>query len=128
VSVSSVQLDAELHAAERALEAATERHRAAEHALWAMVSRSGRVDTSPEQVHQARAELADADRAHAEAEGLVADFRKRLREAEEREQRLLAVTDMVIARDEARRNDALRPVGPGKPKPRRSLLQRLFRR
>jgi uncharacterized NAD(P)/FAD-binding protein YdhS len=128
VSVSSVQLDAQLHAAERALEAATERHRAAEHALWAVVSRSGHDPVSAEEVQTARAEVAEANRVHAEAEAFVADVRRRLNHAEERERRLLAVTDMLIARDDARRNGKMSPVGPGAKPRHRSLLQRLLRR
>jgi hypothetical protein len=129
VSVSSVQLDAELHAAKRALDAAIERHRAAEHALWAVVSRSGHDPVSAEEVLAARAEVAEANRVQADAEALVAELGWRHDEAEERERRLLAVTDMVIARDEARKNETMRAVGPGVVKPRRrSLLQRLFRR
>jgi multidrug resistance efflux pump len=128
VSVSSVQLDAELHAAERALEAATERHRAAEHALWGVVSRSGHDPVSAEEVQAARAEVAEANRVHAEAEALVADLRGRHHQAEERERQLLAVTDMLIARDDARRNGKMTPVGPVANPRHRSLLQRLLRR
>lgn len=132
MSVKTTQLDDELHAAERALEAATERRREAERNLWAMVSRSGRADVSSEQVLQARTDVADADRARSEAEALVRDLRTRLREAHEREQRLMAVTDMGIARDEARRHPGANGAGTSPvekaPKKRRSLLGRLFGR
>jgi hypothetical protein len=106
---------------------ATERREAAERDLWAMVSRSGHDPVTSEDVQAARSEVAEANRAHAEAEAFVADLRKRLHQAEERETRLMAVTDMLIARDEARRMDGLRAVGPGTAKPRRSLLARLWR-
>lgn len=133
MSVNTTQLDDELRAAERALEAATERRRAAERNLWATVSRSGRVEVSSEQVVQARADLADADRARSEAEALAQGLRTRLREAHEREQRLMAVTDMGIARNEARRQPVANAGVRKAPleqagKPRRSLLDRLLGR
>jgi arginine utilization protein RocB len=132
VSVSKTQLADELHAAERALEAATERRRDAERDLWAMVSRSGRAEVSSEQVLQARADLAAADRARAEVETQIQELRTRLREANERELRLMAVTDMVMARDQARHEPGANGVGTSPvekgPTKRRSLLGRLFGR
>src|SRR5947208_4212658 len=68
MSVSRVQIDAELHTAERALEAATERRRAAEHELWEAVGKSGKKNVPPERIEEARAELAEADRVLAETE------------------------------------------------------------
>jgi chromosome segregation ATPase len=132
VSVSKLQIDSELHAAEAALEAATERRQVAEHALWEAVGASGKRATGQELVDAARAELAEAEKARADAEALVADLRKRLSQAQERETRLYAITDMLMARDEARRADGAHgphngngdsPAKPG----RRSFLDR-FRR
>jgi hypothetical protein len=132
VRVGKTQLDEELHEAERALDAATERRREAERDLWATVSRSGRAEVSSEQVLQARADLAAADRARADADASLQGLRTRIREAQERELRLMAVTDMVMARDEARRqpgsNGVAKAPAEEAPKNRRSLLGRLFGR
>jgi outer membrane PBP1 activator LpoA protein len=130
MSVSKLQIDSELHAAERALEAATERRRVAEHALWQAVGASAKKATGKELVDAARAEQAEAEKARVEAEALVAELRRRLVHAQERETSLLAVTDMLMARDDARRaNGAHSPHngnGGSSPKPgRRSLLDRL---
>jgi hypothetical protein len=62
----------------------------------------------------------------------VVDLRKQLEHAQERERRLLAITDMLIAREEARRaNGAHSPHngngGPSTKPSRRSLFDR-FRR
>ena len=137
MSVTKLQIDGELHAAEHALEAATERRRTAEHALWEAVSSSGKSGTKQwrrmERVDAARAELAEAEQVLADTQALVADLRKQLEHAQERETRLLAITDMLIAREEARRaNGAHGPHngngGPStKPGRRRSFLDR-FRR
>ena len=107
MSVSKLQIDAELHAAERAVEGATERRRTAEHALWEAVRSSGKSKKKlwrrRERVDAARAELAEAEKVLAETQALVVDLRKQLEHAQERETRLLAITDMLIAREEARR-------------------------
>jgi len=128
MSVSKLQIDSELHAAELALEAATERRRVAEHALWEAVGASAQT-SGKELVDAARAERAEAEKARVEAEAVVADLRRRLAHAQERETSLLAVTDMLIARDEARRaNGAHSPHNGngGSPKSgRRSFLDRL---
>ena len=136
MSVTKLQIDAELHAAELAVEAATERRRTAEHALWEAVGSSGKSGKKQwrriERVDAARAELAEAEQVLADIQALVADLRKQLEHAQERETRLLAITDMLIAREEARRaNGAHGPhYGNGGPSPkpgRRSFLDR-FRR
>ena len=131
MSVSRVQIDAELHTAERALEAATERRRAAEHALWEAVGKSGKKNVPAQLVEDARAELAEAERVRVETEALVVSLRKQLQLAQERETRLLAITDMLLAREEARRAEAAQGKGNGHPRPspggRRSFLDR-FRR
>jgi outer membrane PBP1 activator LpoA protein len=136
MSVSKLQIDAELHAAERALEGATERRRTAEQGLWEAVSSSGKSGKKlwrrRERVDAARAELAEAEQVLADSQALVVELRKQLEHAQERETRLLAITDMLIAREEARRaNGAHGPHnGNGSPstKPsRRSLFDR-FRR
>jgi hypothetical protein len=136
MSVTKLQVDGELQAAERALEAATERRRVAEQGLWEAVSLSGKSGKKQwrrrGRVEAARAELAEAEQALADAQALVVDLRKRLDQAQERETRLLAITDMLIARDEARRaNGAHGPHdgnGHASPKPgRRSFFDR-FRR
>ena len=62
----------------------------------------------------------------------MVDLRKQLEHAQERETRLLAITDMLIAREEARRGNGSHPPQNGNggqsPKPgRRSFLDR-FRR
>jgi len=106
MSVSKLQIDEELQSAESALEAATERRRTAEHALWEAVSssgKSGRKWRRRERVDEARAELAEAEKALADTQALVVDLRKQLEHAQEREARLMAITDMLIAREEARR-------------------------
>lgn len=132
VSVSLTQLNGELRAAERALEAATERRDTAEGDLWALVRRSGWDQVSSEEVAQARAELAEADRARTEAEAAVVDVRRRLEAAEQHEVRLRTVADVLMARGEATRrttlNGAAKPPSERAPKPRRSLFSRLFGR
>lgn len=134
MSVTKLQIDEELHAAEGALEAATERRRAAEHALWEAVSSSGKSGKKQwrrvGRVEAARAELAEAEQALTDAQALVVDLRRQLDHAQEREARLLAVTDMLIARDEARRAEGARAPhnGNGWASPkraRRSFLDRL---
>jgi hypothetical protein len=133
VSVSRLQIDDELHAAERALEAATERRHAAEQALWQAVSssgKSGKMWRRKERVDIARSELAEAEQALADAEALAVDLRKQLQYAQEREERLMAVTDMLLAREDARRADESHGKVNGHPPKaglRRSLLDR-FRR
>jgi outer membrane PBP1 activator LpoA protein len=137
MSVSKLQIDAELDAAESALEAAAERRRSAEHALWEAVSSSGKSRKKlwrrRERVDEARVALAEAEQVQADSQALVVELRKRLAHAQEREASLLAVTDMLIARDEARRaNGAHGPHngngGPAsKPARRLSFLDR-FRR
>ena len=136
MSVTKLQIDGELHAAERALDAATERRRTAEHALWEAVSSSGKSGKKQwrrmERVDAARAELAEAEKDLANTQALVVDLRKQLEHAQERETRLLAITDMLIAREEARRaNGAHGPHnsngGPSVKPGRRSLFDR-FRR
>lgn len=107
MSVSRLQLDSELQAAERALEAATERRRIAEHALWEAVRSSGKPGKKQwrrqERVNTAREEMAEAEQTRLDAEALVVDLRKQVTHAQERETRLMAITDMLLARDEARR-------------------------
>jgi hypothetical protein len=130
MSVSRLQIDSELHAAEDALEAATERRRVAEHALWQAVGSSGKKAAGKDLVDAARAELAEADGARVEAERLVADLRRRLAHAQEREASLMAVTDMLIARDEARRANGAHSSnggngGPSQKPGRRSFFDRL---
>ena len=137
MSVSKLQIDAELHAAERTLEGAIERRRTAEQALWEAVSSSGKSGKKlwrrRERVDAARAELAEAEHALADSQAVVVDLRKQLEHAQERETRLLAITDMLIAREEARRADGAHGPqnGNGSPSPkpsrRRSFLDR-FRR
>jgi len=136
MSVTKLQIDTELHAAERALEAATERRRTAEHDLWEAVRSSGKPGRKwrrRERVDAARIKLAEAEEALADAEAIVAGLRKQLEHAQERETRLLAITDMLLAREEARRGNgghALQGNGtsPAAPTPgRRSFLDR-FRR
>jgi hypothetical protein len=128
MSVSRAHIDADLEAAEHALEAATERRQVAEHGLWQTVSRSGKKDFPTERVDEARAELAEAERVLGESERLVAELRRKQVYAKEREDRLLAITDMLMARDDARRGkgngggvDSPRP----KPARKRSFLDRL---
>ena len=133
MSVSKLQIDAELHAAEIALETATERRRAAEQGLWEAVSSSGRSRKKlwrrRERVEEARAALAEAEKALADSQAVVVDLRQRLENAQQREARLLAVTDMTMARDEARRaNGAHSPHngnGRSQKSGRRSFLDRL---
>ena len=137
MSVTKLQIDGELHAAERALDAATERRRTAEHALWEAVSSSGKSGKKQwrriERVDAARAELAEAEQVLADTQALVVNLRKQLEHAQERETRLLAITDMLLAREEARRANGAH--GPHKgnggpwttPSRRRSFLDR-FRR
>ena len=130
MSVTKLQIDSELHAAEQALEAAIERRRLAEQELWKAVGSSGKKGAGSAAVDAARAELADADGARIDAERLVGELRKRLAHAQEREASLLAVTDMLIARDEARRANGAHSSNGGNggpsPKPaRRSFLDRL---
>lgn len=136
MSVIKLEIDAELQAAERALESATERRRVAEQALWEAVRTSG--NSSKKQwrrvarVDEARAELADAEQALTQTQALVAELRKRLAYAQEREARLLAVTETIIARDEARRANGTHGHGgnggdPHKPGRRPSFFDR-FRR
>jgi outer membrane PBP1 activator LpoA protein len=137
MSVPKLQIDGELHAAERAMEAATERRRTAEHALWEAVSSSGKSGKKQwrriERVDAARADLAEAEQLLANTQALVADLREQLEHAQERETRLLAITDMLIAREEARRADGAHGPHNGngapstKPGRRRSFLDR-FRR
>jgi len=117
MSVSKLQIDAELHAAERALEAATERRRTAEHALWQAVGLSGKKGAAKEPVDAARAELAEAEKVLADTQALVVDLRKQLEHAQERERRLLAITDMLIAREEARRANGAHTAHNGDPAP-----------
>jgi hypothetical protein len=133
VSVSRLQIDDELHAAERALEAATEQRRAAEQALWQAVSssgKSGKMWRRKERVDIARSELAEAEQALADADALVVDLRKQLQYAQQREERLMAVTDMLLAREDARRSSESHDKVNGHPPKAglgRSLLDR-FRR
>ena len=133
MSVSRVQIDAELHTAERALEAATERRRTAEHALWDAVGKSEKKKLPHRVIEEARADLAEAERVRVETEALVVSLRKQLQQAQERETRLLAITDMLLAREEARRANgshemlSAHPSAPPKPAGRRSLFDR-FRR
>ena len=64
MSVTKLQIDTELHAAERALEAATERRRTAEHDLWEAVRSSGKPGRKwrrRERVDAARIKLAEAE-------------------------------------------------------------------
>ena len=103
MSVTLTQLDGELRAAERALEAATERRDRAENDLWALVRRSGRDNISSDEVVQARADLAEADGARKAAEAAIVDLRQRREQARQHELRLRTVIDVLIARDEARR-------------------------
>jgi cation transport regulator ChaC len=112
MSVSRVQIEVELHSAERALEAARERRETAERVLWSSVSRSSAVAGGADAVQQARAEIADANRELAEVERVLAELRHKLDSAQHREERLLAITDMLIAREEAqRRVNGYTPVG-----------------
>jgi outer membrane protein TolC len=133
VSVSRVQIEVELHSAERALEAARERRVAAEKVLWTSVSRSGGGLATRDEVDQARSEVAEANAELAVIEGILEDLRKKLDNAQHREERLLAVTDMLLARDESRRRSSGdEPPGPGhgdaaKQSMTRRLLDRLRR-
>lgn len=136
MSVTKLHVDGELQAAERAVDAAAERRRAAEQGLWEAVSSSGKSGKKQwrrrGRVEAARAELAEAEKALADSQARVVDLRKELDRAQERETRLLAITDMLMARDEARRaNGAHGPHsgnGGSSPKSgRRSFLDR-FRR
>jgi outer membrane PBP1 activator LpoA protein len=129
MSVSRSQIEAELQAAEHALEEARERRKAARQILWGDVSRSSKDTTAAKHVAEARRELADAEEQGLQAETLVRDLRKRLLHAQERETRLLAITDMLIAREEAQRADEAHAVhrsghGP-KRNGHRSLIDRL---
>src|SRR5947207_3239540 len=117
MSVTKLQIDTELHAAERALEAATERRRTAEHDLWEAVRSSGKPGRKwrrRERVDAARIKLAEAETGLADAEAIVVGLRKQLEHAQERETRLLAITDMLIPREEGRRaNGAAHAPGNG---------------
>jgi hypothetical protein len=127
MSVSRVQIEVELHAAERALEAAAERRREAEQALWTIVRESGKNGIARDEAERRDAELAEAKHAQEEAQAFVVELRQKLRHAEDRENRLLAITDMLIAREEARRTVMLH-ASPAVAKPRgRSLFHRLWR-
>jgi hypothetical protein len=128
MSVGHGQLDADLQAAEHALEAAMERRSAAEHALWGAVGKSSQK-RGIRRVAAAREEVAEADLVLKEAEALVTSLRQQELEAQAREARLLAITDMLIAGDEARRSEATNHGnGDGNGQKRRSLLDRLLRR
>jgi predicted nucleic acid-binding Zn-ribbon protein len=107
MSATKLQIDGELQAAEHALETAKERRRTAEHALWEAVSSSGKSRKKlwrrRERVDEARAALAEAEQVLADSQARVVDLRQQLEHAQQREASLLAVTDMLIARDQARR-------------------------
>ena len=128
--MSRVQIEVELHTAERALEAARERRHAAERVLWSSVSRSGSEPASSDAVEHARAEVADANRELLEVERVLTDLRSKLESAQHREERLLAVTDMLMAREDARRlAGGYTPVGPGPtPSAKHSMTRRLLDR
>ncbi len=135
MGVSRARIEAELQGAERALEEAVERRRAAESALWVSVSQSGRSEVAVDELLATREAYAEAERERVDAEAFVADLREQLAEAREREGRLLAVTDMLLARDQARRHtngSSASPsdqIGGDQPKvAHRSLLDRLRRR
>lgn len=125
------QLDGELRAAERALEAATERRDRAENDLWALVRRSGRDDVSSEEFVQARVDLAEAEGARKAAEAAIVDLRRRREQARQHELRLRTVIDVLIARDEARgfpRGDGGESQTDKTSEEHRSWLGRLFGR
>lgn len=85
-------------------------------------------------VQDARRELDEAERVLAEAEAFLVDLQKRLQQAQLREVRLMAITDMLMARDKARRRNAgddnVDPTQGPQPASggRRSFLDRLLRR
>jgi hypothetical protein len=110
MSVSRSQIEAELQAAEHALEESKKRRRAAEQNLWGDVSRSGKDAAAAKHVAKARQELADAEEQILQADVMVRDLRIQLQHAQERETRLLAITDMLIAREEAQRADEAHAV------------------
>src|SRR4029077_14449924 len=119
-----LQINVELQAAEHALEAARERRRTAEHALWEAVSSSGKSRKKlwrrRERVDEARAALAEPEQVLADSQTLVVQLREQLEHAQQREESLLAVTDMLIAREEARRADEAHGGlnGNGRPSPK----------
>jgi hypothetical protein len=131
MSVSRSQIEVELEAAERALEEAKQRRQAAAKVLWSDVSRSSKDIAAAAHATEARRELADADEQRLAAESLVSDLRMRLQLAREREERLQAITDMLIARDQAKRADSAHSLQASpngrRPGDRRSFLDR-FRR
>jgi predicted nucleic acid-binding Zn-ribbon protein len=119
-------LEAQLHAAESALESARERRSTAEQALWDVVRRSRDGGPSTDETEAARRDYGDARRALVEADLAVKDLRDQLADLRERENRLMAVTDALIARDRSRSRADTRETDQ-RARSRRSLLD-LFRR